>query len=105
MAEEVETFLANGGKINKGAAGLAWQQKLDRRHDKLQRRNKLSALILGVVAAWDPAACKAYLDRHRATVQDILALPRNARRRRLVGLSPMADRHQVAVRLAACPGI
>ena len=95
---EFAEFRRKGGEINRceARARLIWQQKLDERHEKLQRRNKLFKLIVDVVAAWDPAA---YLAQHRKIVRDTLALSRNARRRKLSGLSPAAGRHQAAIRL------
>ena len=78
------------------AARLAEQKVLDERYERRRRRSALFSLVVDVVATWDSAP---YIAKHRKTVRDILALPRNTRRPMLYGLPTTARRHQVALRL------
>jgi hypothetical protein len=68
----------------------------DRAHEERAGRHPLFDIVVDVVAAWD---CSKYIGRHRRAVRGILGLERNARRRKLEGLSTLARRHQQAIRL------
>jgi hypothetical protein len=95
-AEEFAAFQAKGGKIDYGAARMDKQILNHIRHEDRVRRHPLFDIVVDVVAAWD---CSDYLAKHRRVARDILALPRNDRRRKLEGLSTMARRHQRTLRL------
>jgi hypothetical protein len=95
-ADEFAEFKRNGGKTNYCEARLAWQQRLDERHETRRRRSEVFDLVVDVVAAWDSAS---YVAKHKKVIRNIRALPRNARRQKLSGLSTMARRHQTALRL------
>ena len=95
-ADEFADFKRNGGKTNYCEARLAWQQRLDERYETRRRRSEVFDLVVDVVAAWDFAS---YVAKQKKVVRDILALPQNSRRRKLSGLSPVAGRHQAAIRL------
>ena len=95
-AEEFARFKWRGGKIDYCNARLAKQILNDERHEDRARRHPLMHIVVEVVAKWD---CSEYLGRHRRVVRDILAPERNARRRKLGGLQPVARRHQQALRL------
>jgi hypothetical protein len=95
-AEEFAAFQAKGGKIDYGAARMDKQILNHIRHEDRVRRHPLFDIVVDVVAAWD---CSKYIGRHRRAVRGILGLERNARRRKLEGLSTLARRHQQAIRL------
>ena len=95
-AEEFAEFKRKGGKINYGDDRIEKQELNDERHEQRAKRHPLMDIVIEVVANWD---CSEYLGRHRKAVREILAIPRNARRRRLEGLSTKARRHQQAIKL------
>ena len=95
-AEEFASFRARGGKIDYCFERADKQLVNDERHEKRSKRHPLMDIVVDVVARWD---CSEYLGRHRRIVKDILALERNARRRKLEGLPTIARRHQQALRL------
>jgi hypothetical protein len=81
-------------QLLRGAFGQA--QQLDERYEQRRRRSLLFDLVVDVVATWDSAG---YIAKQRKIVQDILALPRNARRRQLSEMPTKARRHQTSLRL------
>ena len=95
-AEEFAAFERKGRKINYGAVRMEKQEVNDRRYEERRRRHRLMDIVADVLWEWDPSD---YLAKHRKIVRDILGLERNARRRKLDGLSTMARRHQQALRL------
>jgi hypothetical protein len=95
-AEEFAAFQAKGRTIDYCLDRADKQLANDKRHEDRTRQHPLFDVVVDVVAGWD---CADYLAKHRKIVGDILGMERNARRRKLEGLSIMARRHQQAVRL------
>src|SRR5262245_50373015 len=95
-AEEFTAFQAKGGKIDYCFERADKQLVNDQRHEDRAKRHPLMDIVIDVLKKWD---CSEYLGRHRKVVRSILALERNARRRKLEGLPTIARRHQQALRL------
>jgi hypothetical protein len=95
-AGEFAEFESKGRKIDYGEARMAKQCLNDDRHEERAKRHPLIDLVIEVLREWD---CAEYLAKHRKTVRDILAKPRNQRRRKLAGMSTKQRRHQQAIRL------
>jgi hypothetical protein len=95
-ANEFAEFKRKGRKIDYGEERLEKQCLNDLRHEERVKRHPLIDVVIDVVAAWNSAG---YLGRHRAIVREILAKPRNQRRRKLSGMSTKERRHQEAIRL------
>jgi hypothetical protein len=101
-ADEFAEFRRKGDAINYGEARMEKQILNDERHEKRAKRHPLIDVVTdyllgrgyqdGVVKPWD---CTGYLSKHLKTVRNILALPRNARRR---GQSTSPAAHQRAWR-------
>ena len=95
-AEEFAAFQAKGGKIDYCAERMGKQLLNDERHQTRAKRHPLMDIVIDVLKVWDGSG---YLGQHRKVVKNILAEPRNQRRRRLTEMSTMERRHQQAIRL------
>lgn len=122
--QEISHFLADGGTINRDNSRLAWQDELDQR--AALRKNvrplgrglatiatpdpdgdlipsgvphpldMIDITINALVSAWD---YQRLLEKHRATVTQILDRPCNQRRRERPNMSTRERRHQQTLRL------